>query len=60
MQYITHAIQFNDVNTFQPETTPLFQTPQHVLAALIRQPNTEKLLLNGFRQVDVFGKAYKT
>ena len=60
MQYITHAIQFNDVNPFKPEATPLFQTPQHVLAALIRQPKTEKLLLNGFRRVDVFGKAYKT
>ena len=60
MQYITHAIQFNDVNPFKPEATPLFQTAQHVLAALIRRPNTEKLLLNGFRRVDVFGKAYKT
>ena len=60
MQYITHAIQFNDVNPFKPEATPLFQTTQHVLAALIRQPKTEKLLLNGFRRVDVFGKAYKT
>ena len=60
MQYMTHAIPFNDVNSFKPEATPLFQTTQHVLAALIRQPNTEKLLLNGFRRVDVFGKAYKT
>ena len=60
MQYLTHAIPFNDVNSFKPEATPLFQTTQHVLAALIRQPNTEKLLLNGFRRVDVFGKAYKT
>jgi hypothetical protein len=60
MQYMTHAIPFNDVNPFKPEATPLFQTTQHVLAALIRQPNTEKLLLNGFRRVDVFGKAYKT
>lgn len=60
MQYITHAIQFNDVNPFKPGATPLFQTTQHVLTALIRRPNTEKLLLNGFRRVDVFGKAYKT
>ena len=60
MQYMTHAIQFNDVNPFKPEATPLFQTTQHVLAALIRQPKTKKLLLNGFRRVDVFGKAYKT
>ena len=60
MQYITHAIQFNAANPFKPGATPLFQTTQHVLAALIRQPETEKLLLNGFRRVDVFGKAYKT
>ena len=60
MQYMTHANPFNDVNSFKPEATPLFQTTQHVLAALIRQPATEKLLLNGFRRVDVFGKAYKT
>ena len=60
MQYITHAIQFNDVNPFKPEATHLFKTTQHVLAALIRQHDTEKLLLNGFRRVDVFGKAYKT
>ena len=60
MQYITHAILFNAANPFKPEATPLFQTTQHVLAALIRQPNTEKLLRNGFRRVDVFGKAYKT
>ncbi len=60
MQYITHAIPFNAANPFKPEATPLFQTPQHVLAALIRQPETEKLLLSGFRRVDVFGKAYKT
>ena len=60
MQYMTHAIPFNDVNPFKPEATPLFQTTQHVLAALIRQHDTEKLLLNGFRRVDVFGKAYKT
>ena len=60
MQYITHAIPFNAANPFKPEATPLFQTTQHVLAALIRQPGTEKLLLNGFRRVDVFGKAYKT
>ena len=60
MQYMTHAIPFNGVNPFKPEATPLFQTTQHVLAALIRQPNTKKLLLNGFRRVDVFGKAYKT
>ena len=60
MQYITHAIQFNAANPFKPGATPMFQTPQHVLAALIRQPKTEKLLLNGFRRVDAFGKAYKT
>ena len=60
MQYITHAIQFNAANPFKPGATPMFQTPQHVLAALIRQPKTKKLLLNGFRRVDVFGKAYKT
>jgi hypothetical protein len=60
MQYMTHAIQFNDVNPFKPGATHLFKTTQHVLAALIRQPKTEKLLLNGFRRVDVFGKAYKT
>jgi hypothetical protein len=60
MQYMTHAIQFNDVNPFKPGATHLFKTTQHVLAALIRQPATEKLLLNGFRRVDVFGKAYKT
>lgn len=60
MQYITHAIQFNAANPFKPGATPLFQTTQHVLAALIRQPKTKKLLLSGFRRVDVFGKAYKT
>lgn len=60
MQYITHAIPFNAANPFKPGATPLFQTPQHVLAALIRQPKMEKLLLSGFRRVDVFGKAYKT
>ena len=60
MQYITHAIQFNAANPVKPGETPLFQTTQHVLAALIRQPKTKKLLLSGFRRVDVFGKAYKT
>ena len=60
MQYITRAIQFNAANPFKPGATPMFQTPQHVLAALIRQPKTKKLLLNGFRRVYVFGKAYKT
>ena len=54
MQYITHAIQFNAANPFKPGATPLFQTTQHVLAALIRQPKTKKLLLSGFRRVDVF------
>ena len=64
MQYMTHAIPCMPLTAvasqFKPEATPLFQTTQHVLAALIRQPKMEKLLLSGFRRVDVFGKAYKT